>query len=131
MTGFKVRDRQFARPKQRRASTGGQGRRDVDVMSQRVPVDDERLKNHRCGIDNCPSRKYYKVDGRIVCDRGHEQVTTLNMVSDCKSFLETADDDEGAEAVRRIKHRLGDTVEDQEEKAKRLDATRRTSLLCS
>lgn len=43
-------------------------------MAFRVPVDDERLKGRRCGIDNCPSKRYFRVDGRIVCDRGHEQV---------------------------------------------------------
>jgi hypothetical protein len=43
-------------------------------MAHRVTVDDERVKGRRCGIDNCPSKRYFRVDGRIVCDRGHEQV---------------------------------------------------------
>ena len=43
-------------------------------MANRITVDDERLKGRRCGIDNCPSKRYFRVDGRIVCDRGHEQV---------------------------------------------------------
>lgn len=46
-------------------------------MSQRAIADDERLKGRRCGIDNCPSKRYFKVDGRIVCDYGHEQVAAL------------------------------------------------------
>jgi len=44
-------------------------------MSQHQKVDDERLRNRRCGIDNCPSKRYFRIDGRIVCDRGHEQVS--------------------------------------------------------
>ena len=43
-------------------------------MAHRLAVDDERLKGRRCGIDNCPSNRYFRADGRIVCDRGHEQV---------------------------------------------------------
>lgn len=45
-----------------------------EAMSQRTTVDDERLRGRRCGIDNCPSKRYFKIDGRVVCDRGHEQV---------------------------------------------------------
>jgi len=44
-----------------------------ELMQRRVRVDDPRLKDP-CGIDNCPSTNYFKVDGRYVCERGHEQV---------------------------------------------------------
>ena len=55
-----------------------------NVMAHRVPVDDERLRGRRCGIDNCPSKRYYRLDGGIVCDRGHEQVLyTLQIVRLC------------------------------------------------
>lgn len=42
-------------------------------MERRVRVNDPRLKGP-CGVDNCPSTNYYKVDGRYVCELGHEQV---------------------------------------------------------
>jgi Zinc-finger of RNA-polymerase I-specific TFIIB, Rrn7 len=65
-------------------------------MSQPELVRDERFKGRRCGIDNCPSKRYFKIDGRIICDRGHEQ-----------EFLETVAEDDGmvpaSSQVRRYK----------------------------
>jgi len=97
-------------------------------MTHRVAVDDERLKGRRCGIDNCPSKRYFRVDGRIVCDRGHEQVFkgVQNFLLILQNFLETAEDEEApvSTAVKRHKFSEGGR-EVEERKLKRREEVKR------
>jgi len=98
------------------------------LKTSRVPVDDERLKGHRCGIDNCPSRRYFKVDSRIVCDRGHEQVAAhtytpiavRGRVSDRgQNFLELADEEDPTLSLTVRKHKLGAALSSDSESTTR------------
>jgi len=89
-------------------------------MSQPELVRDERFKGRRCGIDNCPSKRYFKIDGRIICDRGHEQ-----------EFLDTVAEDDGMvpASSQARRYRIGDEQDKEPESVDGLEGTKKRGVL--
>ena len=99
-------------------------------MAHRTVVDDERLKNRRCGIDNCPSKRYFKVDGRIVCDRGHEQVSVIPRYSlTLQNFLETAEDEDAPASSAIKRHKFPEGGPEGEERQRKIREALKRNIL--
>jgi len=92
-----------------------------ELMERRVRVNDPRFKGP-CGIDNCPATNYFKVDGRYVCERGHEQVSTSQVKFGwyhSQNIVETGEDEEAPAPSGVMRHTFVEEGGEAEERRRK------------